>query len=362
MANGQQEEQQLPQVGTQKQPSLYQTLGSMSPEEHMKFRGFMHKYKGQQQITRNVGGESAAALMSEVESGGLSITEAVDQSKKMLTEPMKLINQQFFKPDITSKSMLILKDRTGGNWTRTEHSLWQKHHDTIVARENKQKVAEGKMSQQIADNDKIARNARVTFVAFEDAIWTGMKGLFKTSERGELLYEKGKPVVAWKKDEQGKIKYKEDKQGNKARVPTISQKDLDLLTKKWDFIQTEVAKDLNPATYGQSDLREMFQALSVIANIVPEDYLRSKKGFMVGDEFVSTSEFDEVVDIDTLRGYYYEKLKKVLIRAKGQIADVDLGGSVTESEVPTITKQGEYDALPSGTVFIDPNGDKRTKP
>tara|TARA_R100001244_G_scaffold88267_1_gene67295 strand:+ start:239 stop:1324 length:1086 start_codon:yes stop_codon:yes gene_type:complete len=361
MANGQQEQQQLPQVGTQKQPSLYQTLGSMSAEELMKFKGFMHEYKGQQQITRNVGIGSAATLMSEVKSGGLSITEAVDQSKKMLTEPMKLINQQFFKPDMTSKSMLILKDRTGGNWTRTEHSLWQKHHDTIVARENKQKVAEGKMSKQIADNDKIARNARVTYVAFEDAVFTGMKSLFNTSEIGEVQYtDEGKPDVAWKKDAQGNIMEKKDAQGKKVKVRAISQENLDVLNEKWGFIQTEVAKDLNPATYGQSDQREMFKALYIVSHLIPEDYLRSKKGFMVGDEFISTSEFDEVVDTGTLRGLYYEKLKKLLMRAKGQIADVDLGGS--ESEFPTISTQDAYDALSPGTIFIDPNGDKRTKP
>ena len=29
---------------------------------------------------------------------------------------------------------------------------------------------------------------------------------------------------------------------------------------------------------------------------------------------------------------------------------------------PRVTTDAEYDALPSGTVFIDPNGKKRTKP
>jgi hypothetical protein len=254
--------------------------------------------------------------------------------------------------------MLILKDRTGYNWTRTEHSLWSKRYDTIVARENKQKVAEGKMSKRLADNDKIARNARVTYVAFEDAVFTGMKSLFNTSERGEIEYDdKGEPDVAWKKDAQGKIIEKEDAQGKKVKVRAISKENLDVLNEKWDFIQTEVAKDLNPATYGQSDQREMFKALYIISHLIPEDYLRSKKGFMVGDEFVPTTQFEEVVDIGTIREYYYEKLKKLLIRAKGQIADIDL-----ESEVQTISTQDAYDALPSGTVFTDPNGDRRTKP
>ncbi|MDP6586706.1 MAG: hypothetical protein QF535_18770, partial [Anaerolineales bacterium] len=129
MANGQQEEQQLPQVGTQRQPSLYQTLGSMSPDELVKFKGFMHKYKGQQEITRNVGGDRAAELMTEVEKGSLSITDAVERSKAELTPAMKLIDQQFFKPDITSSSMLILKERTGKNWTRTERNLWFSHYN-----------------------------------------------------------------------------------------------------------------------------------------------------------------------------------------------------------------------------------------
>ena len=67
---------------------------------NMKFKGFMHRYKGQQQITRNVGGGRAAELMTEVEKGSLSITDAVDRSKAELTPAMKLIDQQFFKPDI----------------------------------------------------------------------------------------------------------------------------------------------------------------------------------------------------------------------------------------------------------------------
>jgi hypothetical protein len=33
-----------------------------------------------------------------------------------------------------------------------------------------------------------------------------------------------------------------------------------------------------------------------------------------------------------------------------------------EEETPTISNDKEYNALPSGTVFIGPDGERRTKP
>ena len=352
MANEQQEQQQLPQVGTQQQPSLYQTLGSMNREELIKFKGFLHKYKGQQQITRNVGGERAATLMSEVETGALSITDAVDRSKAELTPAMKLIDQQFFKPDITSSSMLILKERTGGNWTRTERNLWMSHYNTIKARENKDDVAKGKMTKRDASNAKIATNALVTYNHLEGALDLALKGHFNTDKYGnivpskEVLYKEGDElpegkevgdvkieghrVVKWVKDEKGNFVYETDKGGKKHRVPSMDQDDLDMLTKKWKYVTSEVAKDVNPATYGQGNQEEMQKALAVIANIVPEDYLRSEHGILVGDEFITT--YKEVKDINTVRGLYLKKLISLLVKAKGQTADIDLGAPVTEED------------------------------
>ena len=373
MANGQQEQQPLPQVGTQQQPkqqpSLYQFLGGMSPEEHMKFKGFLHKYKAQKQIASNVGGSRAAELISDVESGSLTITDAVDRSKAELTPAMKLIDQQFFKPDITSDSMLILKERTGGNWTRTERNLWMKHYNTIKSRENTRDVEKGKMDKQAADNAKIAANALVVYNELEGAVDTALKGHFKTDKYGNILPDKeGARVVKWVTDEEGKFVYETDKAGKKHRVPSMDQEDLDMLNKKWDYITSEVDKDVNPATYGQGNQEEMSRALFVVAQLVPESFLRSKKGIMVGDEFINL--FKEDYDEPTMRRIYFDKLNKLLVRGKGQTADISLGGSVTDedntsmssSEVPTISTQDAYNALPSGTVFIDPNGDKRTKP
>jgi len=331
MANGQLEPQKLPQVGTQQQPSLYQTLGSMNQAELIKFKGFLHKYKGQKQINRNVGGARAAELMSEVETGALSITDAVKRSKEELTPSMKLIDQQFFKPDITSSSMLILKERTGGNWTRTERNLWMSHYNTIKSRENKRDVAEGRMTQQAAGNAKIATNALVKYNELESAVDTALKGHYKTDKYGNILPdEKGYRVVKWKTDEEGNFIYEKDEAGKETRikVPSMDQEDLDMLTEKWNYITSEVAKDVNPATYGQGDQYGMTRALWVVAQLIPESFLRSKKGIMVGDEFINL--YKEEYDEPTIRRLYFDKLKSLLVRAKDITADIYLGAPVTE--------------------------------
>ena len=113
------------------------------------------------------------------------------------------------------------------------------------------------------------------------------------------------------------------------------QKTLDLdarnmLNEKWNYIVSEIDKDVNPATYGQADQAEMSRALSVIVNIIPKSFLEKKKGLMFGDEFVNLyqAEYDE----PTMRKLYFDKLNSLLVRAKGQIADVNLGGAVTEED------------------------------
>ena len=324
MANGQQEEQQLPQVGTQQQPSLYQTLGSMKPDELLKFKGFMHRYKGQQQITRNVGGDRAVELMSEVESGALTVKSAVERSKAELTPSMKLIDQEFFKKDVTPSSMLILKERTGGNWTRTERNLWFSHYNSIQSRENKRLVGEGKLSKQVADNNKYALKAQVDYHNIEDAIFRGTKDLFETNKYGNFVT-----------NADGSLKvgsFVREKDGKKITVPSMDQADLDMLTEKWSYIRSEVAKDLNPATYGQADQLGMQRALSVISNIVPEEYLRDKKGIIVGDEFISL--YEQELETPALRKIFFDSLNSRLTRAKDHLTNVAPVGLETEESDP----------------------------
>jgi len=322
MANGQQEEQQLPQVGTQRQPSLYQTLGSMSPDELVKFKGFMHKYKGQQEITRNVGGDRAAELMTEVEKGSLSITDAVERSKAELTPAMKLIDQQFFKPDITSSSMLILKERTGKNWTRTERNLWFSHYNAIQSRENKKLVGEGKISKQVADNNKYALKAQVDYHNIEDAIFRATKDLFETDKYGNFVTNADGSLKV------GSFVREED--GKKITVPSMDQADLDMLTEKWSYIRSEVAKDLNPNTYGQADQLGMQRALAVIVQLIPRSFLEKKKGIMIGDEFINLYQTD--YDDPTMRKLYFDSLNTLLTRAKDHLTNVAPVGLETEED------------------------------
>ena len=325
MANGQQEEQQLPQVGTTQQPSLYQSLGSMKPDELIQFKGFLNKYKGQRELNRNVGGDRAAELMAEVETGGITMKGAIEQSKVELTPTMKDIDKAFFAKDASPSTMLMLKERVGQNWTRNERNLWFSHYNRLQSKENSRLVQEGKLSKTQASNNKFALKAQVDYHNIEDAIYRGTKDLFKADKYGNVL-----------QDAQGNLQLAEfDRDGVKA--PSMTQEDLDMLNEHWGFIRSEIKKDLNPSTFGGGDQLSMQRSLAVIANIVPKEYLQKKRGIFIGDDFIDT--YTTQLGENAMRKLYFDSLNKQLTNAKDHLTNI----VPLEAETEAVGKWSDYE-------------------
>ena len=112
----------------------------------------------------------------------------------------------------------------------------------------------------------------------------------------------------------------------------MDKEDQDMLTEKWSYIRSEVAKDLNPATYGQADQLGMQRALAVISNIVPEEYLRDKKGIIVGDEFIPL--YEQQLETPALRKIFFDSLNSRLTRAKDHLTNVAPVGLEAEESDP----------------------------
>jgi len=92
------------------QPSLYQFLGSMSPEEHMKFKAFMHNNKKQNAILSNVGSERMEYYKKEVAAGRLTWSQAHELSLKDLPALLRELDNLYFARDNNGNLTTSTKD------------------------------------------------------------------------------------------------------------------------------------------------------------------------------------------------------------------------------------------------------------
>ena len=127
----------------------------------------------------------------------------------------------------------------------------------------------------------------------------------------------------------------------------------------------------SPETRGTGDQDKINENINIIANLVPKDFIRGKKGYYIGvnDAFVSIPYLEK--DIPSLRRMFAEELRRKYLRAKNHIsglADPDPRGLMSpkqeqppQAEITTVNTVEEYNNLPSGTPYIDPNGNQRTK-
>ena len=279
---------QQPQPGVQKPtPSLYQSLGSMTDEDLLRFKSFYNVRKGQKEITRNVGEEQAEDYMIQVKSGDMSISEAIKRSRAGLTDKMKAIDAAFYDPNVSIESMLTLREQFEGTWNRAERNLFQSHFNAVSSKIDRETLREIKADKAMdaekkkfltneINNRNFAQQALVDYTTLEGNILRGVNEYF-------VLDQKGDPI----EDEQGLAQFKKDtekdtgKKGLKGepimetvKAPKISTDDFVLLKSKLDFIQTEMAKDVSSDTYNQADQYEMQKALWNIARLIPSTYAR----------------------------------------------------------------------------------------
>jgi len=283
----------------------------------LQLKHYIGVFKDQKQIIRNVGGERAAELISGVDAGKMTIKDALERSKKELSPAMKEIDNLLFKDGVKSDEFLILKERLGSNWTKNERNLWFSHYNSLQRKESAEERAKYQEDKTLTSsvrsyNVKIQENyghalkAQVDYLNIEDAIYRGFKDVFVTDKYGNII-----------EDEEGNVRVNTEVVDGKS-IPALSQEDLDMMNKHWNVVRDEIGKDLNAKTYRKGDQIAVQKSLAVIANIVPESYLRSKRGIIVGDEFIPT--YKEDYDIGTLRKLYYDSLNSLLTRAKNHIS------------------------------------------
>ena len=320
MPNGEQQQavQQQQQVVQQQQPNLYQTLGSMSPQDMLQLKHHIGVFKDQKQIIRNVGGDRAAELLSGVDAGEMTIKDAVERSKKELSPTMKEIDNMLFKEGVKSDDFLILKERLGKNWTKQERNLWFSHYNSLQRKESAEERSKYQEDKTLSsavrsynvktqENYGHALKAQVDYLNIEDGIYRGFKDVFVTDKYGNII-----------EDSEGNVRMKTETVEGEA-ISAMSQEDLNMMNKHWNVIREEIGKDLNAKTYRQGDQIAVQKSLAVISNLIPESYLRSRRGIIVGDDFIPT--YKEGYDIGTLRKLYYDSLNSLLTKAKNHISN-----------------------------------------
>ena len=168
----------------------------------------------------------------------------------------------------------------------------------------------------------------------------------------------------------------------RTKAPAISVEDEEVLSNAFNVVQEEMYRDIgitfvdgkqtgSPETRGTGDQYKINQNINIIANLVPKDFLLKKSGYYIGanDAFVPIP--IKQPELPELREMFAEELRRKYLKAKNHISglsDPDPRGLMSpkqeqpqQAEITTVNTVEEYNNLPSGTPYIDPNGNQRTK-
>jgi len=363
-----------------KQPfNLYQKLGSMSTAQMLDLRHNISIFKSQEEIKINVGEDRYQELMFDVNAGKTTLKAALDRSKNELTTVMKELDALLYKKNekgeyIATSDEFSLYRGKHPNMLESEVRRWTSHRNAIVKKEADQAKAELKFRKDISDEQKeimeqkitnftYANDAQVDFINLQFSIESAMKPYFQIDELSKtLLTAKAKetgdkefyiPRTDLDEDEQAKLK---------------------LLGEHFSYVMSETAKDMNPETYNQGDQNGIMRSLSAITELVPIKYLRKKTGWIT-PEGKMISSIAKGVDDATLKKFFFNEMSGHLTRGKNHLnkispilesrppdVEAEQQQQQQQQDYPAITTAEEYDSLPSGQIFIDPEGNKRTKP
>jgi hypothetical protein len=295
--------------------NLHQLFGSMTADQALKLKSVVIKQKQQKEIIRNVGKDRATELVNKYKEEGLSISAALDQSKKELSPNSRELDNLYFQKDITPEKFLALRERKGQTYTKSERNLWFSHYNSLVNKENKANLQKGRITQAAFDRSKFLGDAKVDYIALEDVMDTG---IFQYYQKDPAT---GLPTQDFKE--------KKDAKGNIIKRTELDEKKYDAVMSARKYIYDAVATDLSG---GLSDQKEMQKQLHIIANNVDIEFLKNKKGIFIDNEFIDLMGVDN--DPTALRQIYYEQLKKRLLLAKNHIAKLGFIEQESESELP----------------------------
>jgi len=393
MANEQEQQQdptQLPQqqlttqIPQQEPFNLYQALGSFNAPQMLQLKHNIGIYRSQKEIKRNVGDDRFMELMSDVNAGKTTLKAAVDRSKNELTPAMKELDALLYKRDeageytATTDDFMIYRGRHP-NMLAKEVVRWTSHRNAIAKKEADQEKADLKLRTDLSAEIKGQMENDITNFTFASEGWTDYTILQHSIEASMKPYfETHEFTKAFKTAKVDGVEVYIPKTTLTPEEKKLLGEDhlekLKLLAEQLNYVRSETAKDISPGSYNSGDQYGVLKALSAISNLVPAEYLRKKIGYINPSTGQMMPTLGKGLDEDTLRKYFFGELQGHFTRGKNHlnkiqryVRDPMLGEEEDQpeqqqEEYVTITTGAEFDALPSGTTFRDPEGKLRTKP
>ena len=387
--------QQQPQQQTQ-QPTVYENFMSMNPAQLREFQANYHRLKQKNEVLINSGDARLEEYESEIEAGNMTWNQAIAISKKDLSPVSRSLDNIYYNKN--SKGGSTVTSASLSQWYEANKNkigfgeAEQRRYDTritaVLSKENARDVQLGKITENEAKNVTMLINYNNDMRTVFNGIDNAIKGLYQTSKYGEVL-EFEDPVT--KKSRKHIAELVKEEKGvvdgevvvTRTKAPAISVEDEEVLSKAINVVKEEMNRDLgitfvdgkqtrSPETRGTGNEQLINKNINIIANLVPKDFIKGKRGYYIGvnDAFVSIPYLEK--DELSLRRMYGDELRRKYLRAKNHISGLtnpDPRGLMSanqkpsqQPEIPTVSSKADYNQLPSGTVFIDPDGNQRTKP
>ena len=264
----QQQPEQKPQYN-----NIYQAISSSTPQQLMEMKGFAAKRQGRREIVRNVGSERGSQLIELVNSGEMSLKQALARSKSELTPNMKKIDNLYFS-DAPIEDYTIMRTRHGENWTEAERNLWLQRKNAKLTKDDAAQTETNAIQEQVNKNNVFKRKAQVDY--------NYLTGHFQVP--GQFFPDKITTEYSKATRELNQLMVQDVLEGNVTRA------------------------DLNSKAVE-------------IAKAMPKEYLQNRKGLIIGDDYIELP--SESKDEADLRKTYAEALIAQIGKARDHLTNLD---------------------------------------
>ena len=143
-----------------KYTNLFQAIGNATPQQIFEMKGFAAKQDNKRQILRNVGTGRGTELLESVNSGQMSLKQALDRSKNELSPVMKRLDSVYFNNG-TSEDFTKLRTLYESTWTEPERNRWLQLKNNLASQEDARLAKGDAEALKVAENNTFIRNAQV---------------------------------------------------------------------------------------------------------------------------------------------------------------------------------------------------------
>lgn len=264
----QQQPEQKPQYN-----NIYQAISNSTPQQLMEMKGFAAKRQGRREIVRNVGSERGSQLIELVNSGEMSLKQALTRSKNELSPNMRKIDNLYFE-DKSVEDFKILKARIEGTWKEQERNLYLNRYNAKLTKDDAAQTETNAIQEQVNKNNVFKRKAQVDY--------NYLTGHFQVP--GQFFSDKITTEYSKATRELNQLMVQDVLEGNVTRA------------------------DLNSKAVE-------------IAKAMPKEYLQNRKGLIIGDDYIELP--SESKDEADLRKTYAEALIAQIGKARDHLTNLD---------------------------------------